>query len=96
MWQDVVNSGLELLAVLAVATSMRKLARDRRIRGISTSHISYALLSACWFVYYYAHLDQWWSFAAALLYWLATGAWVTMMLYYYWIRGVVCGEDKEL
>ena len=96
MWQDVVNSALELLAVAAVTSSIRTMLRDKRVRGISPWHIGYALLSASWFVYYYAHLDQWWSFSAAVAYWLATGAWVGLVVYYFLVRGILCGEDEEI
>jgi hypothetical protein len=95
-WQDAFNAFLEFAAVFAVLASVRKLVRDRKVRGLAPSHMAYGFFSASWFLYYYAHLDQWWSFWVSALYWFTFAAWVVLALYFYWIRGVVCGDDDQL
>jgi hypothetical protein len=37
-----------------------------------------------WNLYYYPHLDQWWSFAGGLVIVAANVLWIGLMVYYLW------------
>jgi hypothetical protein len=93
--QDLINAGLELVGGLFVSTSIATLWRDRVLKGIHPAHVAYSATSAVWFVYYYAHLDQWFSFACAGLYALATGTWVTLLCGL-WVHKVFIEKDPDL
>jgi hypothetical protein len=83
MWQDRVNAAFEMVAVLAVSASCVKVWRTKSTGdGVSYWHVAYSSASACWFAYYYQHLDQWWSFTIGLLYLVAVVFWAGLLLSY--------------
>lgn len=82
MTPDQANAGLELAWTAVLALSIRKLYVDRKVKGISAWHIGLTLVTTWWFIFFYAHLDQWFSFAASLVYALTVAVWIGMMLYF--------------
>ena len=92
MWQDAVNASLEIVGGAMVCASIRRLVRDKRVRGIHPSHVAYSVASGIWFVYYYAHLDQLLSFWCALAYAAAVSTWAVLMVAYC-ARELACGTE---
>jgi uncharacterized membrane protein YfcA len=82
MSPDAANAMLEAAWVLVLSLSTRRMWLDRDLKGVSIGHVVMTVLSSWWFIYYYAHLDQWWSFAAALGYAAAVGAWTASICYH--------------
>jgi hypothetical protein len=93
--QDAINAGIEVLGTFMVLVSVRRLVRDKKVRGIAPSHVAYSVGSAWWFTYYYAHLDQWLSFAAAVAYTLVVSFWMLMMVVFF-IREILFDKGSEL
>jgi hypothetical protein len=79
---DFVNGLFEMLGGAFILNHCRVLYRDKMVRGVSIISTSFFFAWGVWNLYYYPHLDQWWSFAGGLVIVLGNCLWVGMMLYY--------------
>lgn len=79
---DAANATLEVLWTVVLCLSIRRIALDKVVKGISPWHIALTAFTACWFVLYYAHLQQWWSVLSAAVYCVAVSTWVATILWY--------------
>ena len=52
------------------------------VRGVSWMATTFFTSWGYWNLYYYPHLDQWWSFAGGVLIVVANTLWIGMMIYY--------------
>jgi len=79
---DFVNGLFEMLGGAFILNHCRVLYRDKMVRGVSIISTAFFFAWGVWNLYYYPHLDQWWSFAGGLVIVLGNCLWVGMMLYY--------------
>jgi hypothetical protein len=84
MIQDAVNGGFETLGAVAVWVNVRRLWKDRMVRGIDPLVTVFFTVWGVWNLYYYPSLNQWYSFAGGAL--LASGnlAWVLLLWRFGW------------
>ncbi len=81
-WQDLANGTFEILAGVAVLNHCRVLYKDKLVRGASALSTAFFFAWGVWNLYYYPHLDQWFSFVGGLLIVTANCLWLGLMVYY--------------
>jgi len=81
-WQDCVNGVYELLGAPFILMSVFALYRAKKVRGISWIHVLFFSSWGYWNLYYYPHLNQWWSFAGGLALVAVNTFWLGQILYY--------------
>lgn len=79
---DFINGCFELFAGVFVLNHCRVLYQDKMVRGASVVSTVFFFVWGLWNLYYYPHLEQWWSFAGGILIVSANFLWVGMMFYY--------------
>ena len=82
MWQDNVNGLFELLGGFFILFSVLKLYKQKKVRGVSAIGISYFAAWGYWNIYYYPHLNQWFSFVGGLFVVLINTFWLGQIIYY--------------
>jgi hypothetical protein len=92
-WQDIVNGIFESLGGFFIMFSVVKLYRDKQVRGVSWVHAGFFSSWGYWNLYYYPHLDQWFSFWGGVLLVSINTFWLGQLLYYgQWPGGVYHGR----
>ncbi len=81
-WQDIVNGAFEAAAGFAVLNHCFALHRDKAVRGLSVASTAFFTLWGLWNLYYYPHLDQFWSFAGGVFITIANAIYVGMLVHY--------------
>jgi hypothetical protein len=83
---DLINAGFETVAGVAVLNHCWTLHQDKQVRGVSVASTALFFLWGLWNLYYYPHLDQFWSFAGGVFITLANLLYVGMLLQYREVR----------
>ena len=81
---DAVNGVYELGGSLLLWLSVRKLYREKLVRGVHVIPTTFFWSWGVWNLYYYPHLGQWLSFIGGLSMVVANGVWAGQMFYYNW------------
>lgn len=81
-WPDLVNSGFEFFAGVFLILNIRRIIRDKSVKGVSVWPVAYFSLFGIWNMYYYPFLEQWASFCCGLLVVLVNTVWVGLAIYY--------------
>lgn len=81
-WPDLINGGFELYGGIAALGNCRAVLRDKAVAGVSIVSTAFFTSWGVWNIYYYAHLDQWASWAGGLVIVAANTLWVALMLKY--------------
>ncbi len=79
---DLVNGSFEMLGALFIAFSVLKAHQDKRIAGVSYVHAGFFSVWGFWNLFYYPHLDQWWSFWGGLAIMSTNAFWLGQLIYY--------------
>jgi hypothetical protein len=82
MTPDLVNGLFEMLGGLFVLNHCRAVLRDKAVAGVSIESTAFFSAWGAWNLYYYPHLDQWWSFAGGIVIVAANCCWVGLLLKY--------------
>jgi membrane protein YdbS with pleckstrin-like domain len=82
MLPDIINGLFEVLGGLAIFLSIRKLWQDERVQGFHWAHLSFFTAWGFWNLYYYPHLNQWWSFWGGVGVVIANIIYLAMIIYY--------------
>jgi hypothetical protein len=83
MWQDKVNAAFEVGGSLFILLSIRRLHRDKVVKGVSWIQVAYFMVFGLWNIYYYPSIDQFWSFIGGIGVVIANMIWLCQCLYYY-------------
>jgi len=81
-WPDVTNGTFELLGALAIFGHVYTLWRDKAVAGVSILATWFFTLWGFWNLFYYPHLDQWYSFAGGVAIVIGNCFWIGGMVYY--------------
>lgn len=81
-WQDVLNGSLEFMGGLFIILSIRRTLLDRKVRGVSWLATGFFMVWGYWNLYYYPHLDQWWSFAGGVLIVVMNTVWTSLLVWF--------------
>lgn len=79
---DFVNGLFELLASAFILNHCRVLYADKMVRGVSLLSTVFFTGWGMWNIFYYPHLEQYWSFAGGLFVVTANGLWIALMVKY--------------
>ncbi|WP_167632472.1 hypothetical protein [Mariprofundus ferrooxydans] len=79
---DAINALFEFGVFLAVVPSILALLRDRQVRGMSLLTPLFFTSWGFWNIFYYPHLDQFWSAAAAVLLTITNSIYLVLLLKY--------------
>jgi hypothetical protein len=80
MTPDVVNGSFELLGSLLTWKNVWQVRRDGGYAGIYLPTVLFFMSWGAWNLYYYPHLNQWFSFVGGLSLVFANVSWVVMLL----------------
>lgn len=82
MIADKVNGIYELLGGLFIFLHVQRLYRDKSIKGVSVKSFVFFASWGIWNLYYYPHLNQWWSFLGGchIVFWNIV--WIVLALFY--------------
>jgi hypothetical protein len=81
-WQDVVNGSYELLGAPFILLSVIQLAKEKKVHGVSWLHAGFFATWGMWNLYYYPHLEQWFSFVGGIAIVTVNTFWLGQLIYY--------------
>lgn len=81
---DLINGTFELGGGIVLWLNVRRLLRDKLVRGVHWGPFAFFFLWGLWNLFYYHHLHQYASWVAGMLVPLANGAWLALAFYYKW------------
>jgi hypothetical protein len=79
---DFFNGCFELTGGLLSILNIRKIYRDKMVRGFSPTLVAFVTVWGYWNLYYYPHLSQWLSFSGGVLLVICNTIWLSMIFYY--------------
>lgn len=79
---DLINGGFEAAAGLAILNHCHALWCDRRVAGVSVASVAFFTAWGLWNIFYYPHLDQFWSFVGGIFVTLANTFYVGLLLHF--------------
>lgn len=82
MTSDLFNGLFELAGGLFILNHCRAVLRDKAVAGVSIVSTAFFSAWGIWNLYYYPHLDQWWSFTGGIAVVAANCWWVYLLLKY--------------
>jgi hypothetical protein len=62
--------------------NVKRLISDKQSKGVNISTVMFWALWGAWNLFYYPHLNQWFSFAGGVSVMCANTTWVGMAIYY--------------
>ena len=81
---DLTNGTFEFAGACFIFLSVLKVHRDKIVRGVSWLHVSFFTFWGAWNLFYYPHLDQWFSFTGGLFITTVNTVWVGQLVYWSW------------
>ena len=84
MTPDLINGLFEGIGTLFIFASIRKLHREKLVRGVSWVHMSFFMVWGWWNMFYYPYLEQWFSFYGGVGIVLTNSFYVGQLVYYTW------------
>lgn len=79
---DLINGSFETLGGLFLLHNCFRLYKDKEVKGITLSACAFFTSWGYWNLWYYPHLNQWFSFTGGLLIVAANTWWIVMAIYY--------------
>jgi hypothetical protein len=79
---DMTNGSLELVGGLMQCANVRRLLKDKMVRGVSWPFTAFFAGWGIWNCYYYPSLGQWFSFAGGTVIVAANVIWVALAICY--------------
>ena len=79
---DLINGLFELFGSVMLWKNVIQLYKDKQVRGVHWTATGFFAAWGYWNLFYYPHLDQWWSFAGGISIVIANTIWLFQMLYY--------------
>lgn len=81
IWPDVINGLFLFVGALVICLSIKKLYIQGQVRGIDWRHPAFFNFWGMYQLFFYANLEQWFSFAAAITTVLAGTTYLLMILF---------------
>ncbi|KKM10365.1 hypothetical protein LCGC14_1721930 [marine sediment metagenome] len=82
MWPDIVNGIFELFGAPFICLSILYLHKQKSVKGVSWIHVFFFTMWGYWNLFYYPHLEQWYSFFGGIAIVIANTIWLYQLLYY--------------
>jgi len=80
---DIINGLFELFGGLVIWLNVRRLVKDKEVKGVSWFVMAFFAAWGYWNLYYYPYLGQTFSFIGGVFVVTANSAWVVL---YFWYR----------
>ena len=81
---DLINGAFECAGGFFIWLSVRKLYQDKKVRGVSWPHVAFFSSWGFWNIWFYASLNQWFSWVGGLSLVLMNTFWLGQIVYYLW------------
>lgn len=99
---DHINGTFEILGGYFILRHCFAVMKDKAVAGVSIISTAFFAAWGIWNLYYYPHLDQWWSFAGGLAIVASNIFWIVLLLRYRkpgeaikpMYRCTRCGKDE--
>jgi len=82
MTSDLINGLFEVFSGMLTVLSVRRLYRDKSVRGISIYPILFFTLWGGWNLYFYPVHNLYLSFSGGIIMFTVNAIWVSQMIYY--------------
>ena len=82
MTPDTINGLFELGGACLVGLNVWKLQRDKMVRGVHWGPVMFFTGWGLWNLYYYPHLEQWYSWVGGAVLVGVNSIWLAQMIYY--------------
>ena len=82
MSADIINGTFELVGGLLYLLNIKILIKDKKIQGISLLPTLFFTSWGLWNLFYYPHLDQWFSFFGCIVLVTVNAVWLALAYYY--------------
>lgn len=82
MSPDIANALFEFVGGALIWVNVLRLHKDKMIRGVHWGPTGFFAAWGLWNLFYYPHLEQWWSFAGGCFIVTTNTIWVAQMIYY--------------
>lgn len=79
---DLINALFESAGGLFILLNIRRILRDKMVRGFDWRVMAFFTVWGYWNIFYYPYLGQWLSFVAGIGIVAMNSIYVTLMLYY--------------
>jgi len=84
MTPDLINGSFEFLAGMVNWINVRRIYKDKQVKGYSPWAFGFFTAWGIWNLYYYPYLGQMFSFFGGLFIMLSNTAWLTLAIYYHY------------
>lgn len=88
---DFINGMFEFFGSVMLWKNVAQLYKDKMIKGVHWGPTGFFMAWGYWNLFYYPHLDQWWSFWGGVSIVTANTVWFVQMIYYH--NNVAQGEE---
>ena len=78
---DQFNGLFEFFGACLTLLSVRRILLDKLVHGVSPLPVIFFTAWGLWNLWYYPHLDQWWSFTGGVFLVWVNAWWVSCLLY---------------
>lgn len=82
MTPDLINGLFEFVGSLMIWANVARILKDKEVKGIDWRVTGFFWVWGLWNLFYYPHLDQWWSFAGGVSIVVANTVWLALAWYY--------------
>lgn len=82
MSPDMINGAFEALGSVMLWRNVLQLHRDKQVKGVHWTANGFFAAWGYWNLFFYPHLDQWYSFTGGVSIVLANTVWLAQMIYY--------------
>jgi len=82
MSPDLINGTFEFVGSLMLWRNAWQLHKDKMVKGVHWNATAFFAAWGYWNLFYYPHLDQWWSFWGGVSIVTANTVWLAQMIYY--------------
>lgn len=79
---DIINGLFEFGGAAAILLSVRRVLQDKDVKGVSWWMIIFFAAWGFWNLFYYPHLDQWWSFLGGIALVLTNSIYLALLIFY--------------
>ncbi len=79
---DLINGLFEFIGSLMIWANVARILKDKEVKGIDWRVTGFFWAWGLWNLFYYPHLDQWWSFAGGVSIVIANTVWLSLAWWY--------------
>lgn len=95
MSNDLINGFFELCGGLLYVINIRRLIRDKEVRGVSWIPTLFFTFWGAWNLYYYPSLNQTLSFIGGIFIFTTNAIWIYLVFYYKWKHKSPCHAPHQ-